>query len=125
MFAASTSLAAPLLAITGYQSFVFFLYHKTRSGKTIATLVGSSVIGIGKVGNLISWNNTDARLEQRLSEFNDLLFPIDDLSTMKEKSKKEKYLRIRETAYRVTQGWATGRHSSFNEGAHSGWRCIC
>jgi hypothetical protein len=124
MFAASTALAAPLLAITGGQSFGFCLYHRTRSGKTIATLVGSSVIGIGKPGNLISWNNTDAHLEQRLSEFNDLLFPIDDLSTMKGKSKTEKYLRIRETAYRVTQGWATGRHSSFNEGAHSGWRCI-
>jgi hypothetical protein len=123
MFTTSTALAAPLLAIIGRESFGFCLYHRTRSGKTIATLVGSSIIGIGRKENLIAWNITDARLEERLSEFNDLLFPIDDLQTMKGKG-KEKYLRIRETAYRVSQGWATGRHSSFKGGPHSGWRCI-
>jgi Domain of unknown function (DUF927) len=126
MFATSTALAAPLLAITGTQSFAFCLYGRTRSGKTIATLVGSSVIGIGRTENLIGWNITDARLEERLSEFNDLLFPIDDLSTMRG-SDREKYLRIRNLTYRVSQGWSTGRHSSFtraHEGAHGGWRCI-
>jgi hypothetical protein len=107
-----------LLAITGTQSFAFCLYGRTRSGKTIATLVASSVIGIGRTENLIGWNITDARLEERLSEFNDLLFPIDDLSTM---------LRIRHLTYRMSQGWSTGRHSSFTgalQGAHGGWRCI-
>jgi hypothetical protein len=126
MFAASTALAAPLLAITGSQSFAFCLYGRTRSGKTIATLGGSSVIGIGRTENLIGWNITDARLEERLSEFNDLLFPIDDLSTMKG-SDRDKYLRIRHLTYRVSQGWATGRHSSFtgaHQGAHGAWRCI-
>jgi putative DNA primase/helicase len=125
MFAISTALAAPLLAITGAQSFAFCLYGRTRSGKTIATLGASSVIGIGRRQDLINWNISDARLEQRLSEFNDLLFPIDDLANMKGKT-GEKYLRIRETAYRVSQGWAMGRHSLFTkgEGGHSGWRSI-
>jgi hypothetical protein len=42
-------------------------------------------------------------------------------------SDREKYLRIRNLTYRVSQGWSTGRHSSFtraHEGAHGGWRCI-
>jgi Domain of unknown function (DUF927) len=126
MFASSVALAAPLLAMTSGQSFGFCLYGRTRSGKTIATLVASSIIGIGRTENLIGWNITDARLEQRLAEFSDLLFPIDDLSTMPG-SNKEKYSRIRNLSYRVSQGWATGRHSSFtmaNEGVHGGWRCI-
>ena len=48
-------------------------------GKRIATLVASSLIGISRMENLLNWNITDARLEERLAEFNDLLFPIDDL----------------------------------------------
>jgi uncharacterized protein (DUF927 family) len=126
MLTTSANLAAPLLALLGHQSFALCVHGKTRSGKTIATLLGSSIIGLQQPGNLISWNLTDTRLEQRLSEFNDLLFPIDDLSTMKG-SNKEKYLRIREVAYRVSQGWATGRSAAFtrvHEGGHGGWRCI-
>jgi hypothetical protein len=122
MFTISVALASLLLAIMRLQSFAFCVYGRTRSGKTIATLVGSSVIGIGRAENLISWNITDARLEQRLAEFNDLLFPIDDLSTMTG-GDKEKYLHIREVTYKLSQGWSKGRHSSY-EGAQSGWRCI-
>jgi hypothetical protein len=122
MFTTGAAFAAPLLAIMGLPSFGFCIYGRTRLGKTIATLVGSSVIGIGRVQDLISWNITAAGLEQRLAEYNDLLFPIDDLSTMVG-GDKEKYLRIREIAYKLSQGWSKGRHSSF-ESAQSGWKCI-
>ena len=126
MFAVSAALAAPLLTITGTQSFAFNMYGRTRSGKTIATVLASSLIGISRMEDLLNWNITDARLEERLAEFNDLLFPIDDLQNMKGKD-KDKYLRIRDVAYRVNQGWATGRHSSFiksSEGTHRGWKCV-
>jgi uncharacterized protein (DUF927 family) len=126
MLTTSANLAAPLLALLGHQSFALCVHGRTRSGKTIATVLGSSTIGVQQPENLISWNLTDTRLEERLSEFNDLAFPIDDLSTMMG-SDKEKYLRIREIAYRVSQGWATGRSAAFtrvHEGVHGGWRCI-
>jgi hypothetical protein len=126
MFAVSSALAAPLLTIIGAQSFAFNMYGRTRSGKTIATVLASSLIGISRVEDLLNWNITDARLEERLAEFNDLIFPIDDLQNMKGKD-KDKYLRIRDVAYRVNQGWATGRHSSFiksSEGTHRGWKCV-
>jgi putative DNA primase/helicase len=126
MFSVSTALAAPLLSITGGESFAFNMYGRTRSGKTIATLVAASLIGIGRRENLLSWNITEARLEERLAEFNDLVFPIDDLSKMKGND-REKCVRLHDIAYGVSHGRATDRHSSFvtsNPGTYRGWRCV-
>jgi len=126
MFAISVALAAPLLAIVNRQSFTINLFGRSRAGKSVATLVGASVIGMARTGDLMTWNITDARLEQRLAEFNDAVFPIDDLTTMRG-TDKEKYQRIRELAYRITGGWTTARHDSFtsaHEGAHHDWNCI-
>jgi putative DNA primase/helicase len=110
MFGICVALAATLLAIINRPSFSIFLFGRTRVGKSIATLLGASIIGIARIDDLITWNIKDARLEERISEFNDALFPIDDLSNMKG-SDKEKYLRIRDVAYRISQGWSTARHS--------------
>ena len=88
--------------------------------------MGASVIGTAPVADLIAWNITDARLEERIAEFNDAVFPIDDLSNMNG-TKKEKYQRIRDVAYRISQGWSTARHSSFTAshgGVHGNWRSI-
>ena len=126
MFAISVALAAPLLAIVNRQSFTINLFGRSRAGKSVATLVGASVIGLARTGDLMTWNITDARLEQRLAEFNDAVFPIDDLATMRG-TDKEKYQRIRELAYKITGGWTTARHDSFtsaHEGAHHDWNCI-
>ena len=126
MFAICVALGAPLLAIVNRQSFTVNLSGRSRSGKTIATLMGGSVIGTTRTADLITWNITDARLEQRLAEFNDAVFPIDDLSTMRG-TEKEKCQRIRELAYKITGGWTTARHDLFtsaHEGAHHDWKCI-
>lgn len=75
---------------------------------------------------MITWNIKDARLEERIPEYNDALFPIDDLSYM-EGAPKAKYERIRTIAYKISQGWSIARHSSFTAahgGVHSRWRCI-
>lgn len=120
------ALAAPLLAIVNRPSFTVNLFGRSRVGKSVATLVGASVIGTARVADLIAWNITDARLEERIAEFNDAVFPIDDLSNMNG-TKKEKYQRIRDVAYRISQGWSTARHSSFTAshgGVHGNWRSI-
>ena len=88
--------------------------------------MGASVIGMARIDDLMTWNIKDARLEERIAEFNDMLFAIDDISIMKGRD-KEKYLRIRDLAYGISQGFATGRHSSFTKahgGVHGSWRCI-
>jgi len=126
MLAICLPLAAPLLRIMNRPSFTICLSSRTRTGKSIATLVGGSVIGIARSADLITWNLTDAHLEQRLAEHNDGLFPIDDFMTMRG-TDRERYQRIRGVAYKLTQGWVTGRHESFtkaHKGTHSSWRCI-
>src|SRR5262249_22701243 len=126
MFAICVALAAPLLAITNRASFMICVFGRTRIGKSIATLLGASVVGIARIEDLITWNIKDARLEERISEFNNAVFPIDDLSNMRG-NQNEKYSRIRDLAYRVSQGWPTARHSSFTAahgGLHGSWRSI-
>ena len=126
MFSLSVAFAAPLLTVTNRQSFAINLLGQSRSGKTIATLMSASPIGTARVADLISWNVTDAGLEERLAEFNDMVFPIDELATMKEK-KEQKYLRIRNLAYTIAHGSPTTRHSSFIEshgGEQQAWRSI-
>jgi hypothetical protein len=127
MLAICTVFAAPLLYFGKRRSFTINIFAKTRAGKTIATLMGASALGIGRVEDLITWRITDARLEQRLPEYNDAMIPIDDLETMREKEEKDKYLRIRNLAYNLEQGWSMGRHDSFTSshgGIHEQWRCI-
>ena len=127
MLAICIALAAPLLYFVKRRSFTINIFGKTRTGKTIATLLGASLPGIGRVEDLITWRITDAQLEQRLPEYNDAMFPIDDLETMREKEGKEKYLRIRNIAYNLEQGWSMARHDSYtmaHGGMHEHWRCI-
>jgi hypothetical protein len=126
MFAICVAFAAPLLAFAKWPSFAICLFARTRAGKSITTLMAASVPGIGRIDDLVTWNIKDARVEQRLAEYNDTIFPIDDLMGMTGKE-RDKYLRIRDLAYKVAQGWATGRHDSFTK-AHGGvqehWRTI-
>ena len=122
-----TAFAAPLLSLAGCQSFMICIVGPSRSGKSITALAAGSVIGIGKVSDLVTWNITDARLEQRLSGFNDCVFPIDDLMALRDQKDRDRYLRIQAIAYKLAQGWATARHDSFTQargGNHAGWRTI-
>jgi uncharacterized protein (DUF927 family) len=123
MFAISAAFAAPLLKITGKETFAFCLFAESRSGKTLATLVGGSVIGIGTVGQMLDWNQTDARLQEQLPELNDCLVPIDDLMSMKG-TDREKYSRVKSSAYIFALGAGTGRHSSYSLGSSDNWRTI-
>jgi putative DNA primase/helicase len=122
-----TAFAAPLLSLAGCQSFMICIVGPSRSGKSITALAAGTVIGIGKVSDLVTWNITDARLEQRLSGFNDCVFPIDDLMALRDQKDRDRYLRIQAIAYKLAQGWATARHDSFTQargGNHAGWRTI-
>ena len=126
MFGICVALAAPLLGIINRPSFTINMFGRTRTGKSIATLLGASVIGVARIEEMITWNIKNARLEERIPEFNDALCPVDDLSNM-DGSDKEKYLRIRDVAYKISQGLATARHSSFTAahgGVHASWRSI-
>ena len=125
MFAICVALSAPLLRIIHYQSFSICIIGRSRIGKTIATLVGASVRGIARMADLITWNIKEDRLEQRLVEYNDSIFPIDDLNKMRG-SDRDRFERIEDVAYLVEQGHEKGRHSFFAKahGAARKWRVI-
>ena len=125
MFAICVALAAPLLRIIEHQSFGICIAGRTRIGKTFATLFGASVRGIARIDDLISWNIKENRLEERLVEYNDSIFPIDDLNTMRG-SDSDRFERIEDVAYLIEQGHQKGRHSFFAKayGAARRWRVI-
>lgn len=127
MCGACAAFAAPLLSVAGLQSFTICFVGPSRSGKTVTSLVAGSVIGIGKASDFITWNITDAHLEQRLPSFNDSVCPIDDLMALRDQRDKDRYLRVQGLAYKLAQGWATGRHGSFTTGrggVEASWRTI-
>lgn len=123
MFTISAAFAAALLKITGKETFAFCLFAESRSGKTLATLAAGSVIGTGTVGQMLDWNQTDNRLQEQLPELNDCLVPVDDLMGMNG-TDREKYSRIKSSAYIFALGAGTGRHSSYSQGSSDNWRTI-
>jgi hypothetical protein len=126
ILAISVALAAPLLHVVRRQSFTINLFGPSNAGKSMATLVAASVIGIPRIVDLISWKITNARLEERLPEFNDSVFPIDDLNTL-QGDYKEKYPRIRDLAYNIAQGHETARaavYTAAHSGTHWTWNSI-
>ena len=127
MVAICAALAAPLLDVVRGQSFAINFFGPTRAGKSIATLLAASVIGIGRLVDLISWKITNARLDERLPEFNDLVFPIDDLNTMHGGNDRQKYGRIQNLAYAIAQGSETQRSAAYvaaHDGRQGVWRTI-
>jgi hypothetical protein len=120
MFAICAALAGPLLFFVERQSVSFCIFGRTRLGKSIATLMGASVQGIGRIIDMINWHITDTHMEQRLPEYNDGFCPIEDFQTM-EGSERQKYVRIRSLAYRLCQGRAKGVDHFFAE-THGGHR---
>jgi hypothetical protein len=127
IFALSVAFTAPLLAIMNRPSFGINLAGPSGTGKSTATLMAASIIGMAQVPDLLSWNATEAGLEERLAEFNDMLFPIDELRSLKGKNKKEKYERVRTFTYNLVHGRPTERHSAFEKSQareQPGWRSI-
>ena len=124
LFLMSISFAAPLLRPLRQPSFGIALSGRTRVGKTLATLLAASAHGLGRQDDMLSWSMSDARLEELLPEWNDLMMPIDDFMTMRGKE-AEKLKRIEELAYRLATGREFDRHSSFKGDAEAGeWRTI-
>jgi Domain of unknown function (DUF927) len=123
MLGISAALASPLLKVVGHESFGFCISAPSRYGKTLATLAAGSVVGLGGHQQLLTWNQTDARLQEQLPEINDCLTPIDDLKSMTG-SDRHKYTRVGSLAYILATGAGTGRHSTFGQRKEELWKTI-
>ncbi|UGY26696.1 DUF927 domain-containing protein [Bradyrhizobium septentrionale] len=122
MLSAAAAFAAPLLDLCKEQSFSICLYGPTRSGKSVATLIGASVVGLGSVRQLPRWHASDSGQEELLPLFNDCLAAIDDFESIRG-TESEKYRRIRGFSYGVEAGAEKHRHSSFAPASKT-WRTI-
>lgn len=122
MLSAAAAFAAPLLDLCDEQSFSICLYGGTRSGKSVATLIGASVVGLGSVRQLPKWHASDSGQEELLPMFNDCLAAIDDFESIRG-TESEKYQRIRGFSYGVEAGAEKHRHSSFAPASKT-WRTI-
>jgi putative DNA primase/helicase len=119
----STAFASALVKMTGQESFGFCISAPSRYGKTVATLVAGSVVGLGSHQQLLTWNRTDARLQEQLPEFNHCATLIDDLKSMRG-SDRHKYTRVASLAYIFSTGAGTGRHSTFGQLRDELWKTI-
>jgi hypothetical protein len=66
------------------------------------------MIGIGRIEDLISWHSTEVSVEERLVDFRDTLFVIDDLSTL-EGTPNARYRFLRKFSYTLSTNQAKGR----------------
>ncbi|MBB4397198.1 DUF927 domain-containing protein [Bradyrhizobium sp. ERR14] len=122
VFSISAAFAGPLLRMLTEDSFSVCFSAPSRTGKSVITLVGSSVVGVGSVGEMMTWNVSEAGLEQRLPLFNDCTMGIDDFETMKG-SDTAKYERIRGMTYGIAGGTEKIRHTSAKLSCNQ-WRVI-
>lgn len=122
MLSIAAAFASPLLALIKQSSFSICISGRTRSGKTVATLMGGSVIGLGTQEGLLTWNNTEAGFNETLTRFRDCLCPVDDFESMTG-SNADRYQRIRNLSYTVGTGSEKGRHSKSSLSSKQ-WRSI-
>lgn len=82
-FAISTAFAAPLLHLLELPGGGFNLFGQSSRGKsTLLTVAGSVWGGGGNDGFVRNWRMTDNGAEGLLSDHNDLLLPLDELTTV-------------------------------------------
>lgn len=123
MTALCAAFAAPLLALCDQPTFGICFSGPSRTGKSTATMLAASVIGISTKVAIPTWRTTDSALYERLPYYNDRLFPIDDLMTLKGNG-TTKYDRVRSLAYAVSAQQETARFSTFSNKPAGAWRCI-
>ena len=110
MLAICAAFAAPLLSITGRQSFGINLFGRAKAGKTTALLAGASMIGLGREADLPNPGATAAAKGELARMYNDMIFPLKEVGLLGG-SKKKAYPEIRETIFRLGEGHERLRHT--------------
>jgi hypothetical protein len=105
-------LAAPLLDFVDLHPFGILLSGPSKSGKSTVLVVSGSVIGISAERCLPNFRATDAALGELPSDFNDMIFPINELGLLKGKA-KDRHERMRDLSY----GFAEGRGTTYSKRA--------
>jgi len=108
MLLLSASFAALLLAIARRGSFGINVCGRSKTGKSVMLVAGSSVSGCGEESELPSWIDTSKALPEKARHHKDILFPMNETGSMK---RKDVYELIREMIYALAEGREGDRHS--------------
>ena len=81
-FVICAALAAPLLGLLSRSGFGVHLFGQSSRGKTTLLTLAGSVWGGGNDGFVRNWRVTSNGAEELLSDHNDLLLPLDELTTV-------------------------------------------
>lgn len=119
IFALSAALAAPLLQPLGMSGGGFNLFGNSSRGKTtMAILAGSVWGGGGKDGFVQNWNSTKNGAEALISDHNDLLLPLDELTAVSPELAPELY-------YMLTNGQGKNRaHVDGTSAPRQSWKAL-
>jgi putative DNA primase/helicase len=102
--------AAPLLKLVDMSSFAIILIAHSKRGKSTATVVLGSVIGLGAQDDLPNFRTTDPAFGELAQDFNDFVIPINEFGLLRG-SASERRQRQRELAY----GFAEGRGTTYSK----------
>ena len=83
--------AALLLKLADRHSFGIYIFGRSKTGKSIILVAGSSVAGVGREGELLNWAATSAALGELCGLHCDRLMPINEVGLIK---KREAYAKI-------------------------------
>ena len=117
---------APLLKVVDLQSFIKVLAGLSKAGKSTVELALASIIGIGREGGLPNFNATAASLLEVAADFNDSVFPVNEIGLLKG-NKRDAYQSLRPLIFQYAEGRDTARHTKSTYASATGaasWRGI-
>ena len=79
ILALCTGFAAPLIYLSGSESFGIHFFGDSSTGKTTTLHIASSLFGCGTTGYAMQWRTTDNALESIASLFCDCLLCLDEI----------------------------------------------
>ena len=115
--------AATLLEAAGQSLFGVQISGKTKTAKSTATLAAASVTGFARESDLPNFRTTDAALGELPAEFNDSLFPLNELGLLKGHNRGRQD-RMHDLAYGLAEGSGTAYSKHFTQKSKLQWRTI-
>jgi hypothetical protein len=115
--------AAPLLKISGQNSFGIQVSGPPKTAKSTALLAAASVIGFARENDLPNFRATDTALGELAENFNDCLLPLNELALLKGNDRARQQV-LREFTYGLAEGKGTIYSKHFTQNSPQQWRSI-
>lgn len=115
--------AAPLLKISGQNSFGIQISGPPKTAKSTGLLAAASVSGFARESDLPNFRATDTALGELAENFNDCLLPLNELALLKGNDRARQQV-LREFTYGLAEGKGKAYSKHFTEKLPLQWRSI-